>query len=50
LVVATPQKLASLQGRPLRVDTGDAALNRALAGHCRVITGYHTEAVCPVSA
>jgi predicted polyphosphate/ATP-dependent NAD kinase len=50
MVVATPQKLASLQGRPLRVDTGDPALDAALAGHVRVITGYRTEAVCPIAA
>jgi predicted polyphosphate/ATP-dependent NAD kinase len=50
LVVATPEKLASLQGRPLLVDTGDPALDRDLAGYIRVITGYRAEAVCPVSA
>lgn len=49
IVVATPQKLASLAGRPLRVDTGDSALDRALCGYVRVVTGYHTEAICPVS-
>jgi predicted polyphosphate/ATP-dependent NAD kinase len=48
VVVATPQKLASLAGRPLRVDTGDAALDRTLAGHLRVLTGHRTIAVCPV--
>ena len=48
IVVATKEKLASLQGRPLRVDTGDPALDRELAGHVRVITGYRTESVCPV--
>jgi predicted polyphosphate/ATP-dependent NAD kinase len=50
MVVATPQKLESLHGRPLRVDTGDPALDADLAGHIRVITGYRTEAVCPVAA
>jgi predicted polyphosphate/ATP-dependent NAD kinase len=50
LVVATPQKLASLQGRPLRVDTGEPALDRDFSGYVRVITGYRTESVCPVSA
>jgi predicted polyphosphate/ATP-dependent NAD kinase len=49
IVVATPQKLASLGGRPLRVDTGDSALDQALSGYVRVVTGYRTEAVCPVS-
>ncbi len=50
IVVATPQKLASLAGRPLRVDTGDGALDRAFCGYVRVVTGYRTEAVCAVSA
>jgi predicted polyphosphate/ATP-dependent NAD kinase len=50
VIVATPEKLASLQGRPLRTDTGDAALDLALAGYVRVITGYRREAVYPVSA
>ena len=48
IVVATPEKLASLGGRPLRADTGDAALDLALAGYVRVITGYRREAVYPV--
>ena len=40
LVVATKEKLASLGGRPLLVDTGDEALNRELGGYLRVTTGY----------
>ncbi len=40
LVVATKEKLASLGGRPLLVDTGDEALDRELSGYLRVITGY----------
>lgn len=39
-VLATRAKLASLQGRPLLLDSGDAALDRALAGLIPVITGY----------
>jgi predicted polyphosphate/ATP-dependent NAD kinase len=50
IVVATPGKLASLQARPLRVDTGDPALDRMLAGPIRVVTGYRTVAICPVEA
>ncbi len=41
IVIATKTKLASLQGRPLIVDSGDAELDRALAGVIAVITGYH---------
>jgi predicted polyphosphate/ATP-dependent NAD kinase len=50
IVVATPAKLASLHDQALRVDTGDAELDRRLAGWRRVITGLGTEAVCRVLA
>jgi predicted polyphosphate/ATP-dependent NAD kinase len=49
MVVATPEKLASLHHQALRVDTGDAELDRALCGWRRVITGYGSEAVCRVT-
>ena len=48
LVAATPEKLASLGGGTLHVDTGDPDLDRALAGWRRVVTGYRSEAVCRV--
>ena len=44
IVAATRDKLASIRGRPLLVDTGDPALDSELAGHTRVITApgqYH---------
>ena len=50
LVAATPQKLASLRESTLHVDSGDPALDRALAGWRRVITGRGSEAVCRVAA
>ena len=50
LVAATPEKLASLRDGILHVDTGDPALDRALAGWRRVITGFGSEAVCRVAA
>ncbi len=49
VVVATPAKLASLHDQTLRVDTGDAALDRDLAGFRRVVTGKGTEAACRVT-
>lgn len=49
LVVASPEKLASLHGQTLRVDSGDAEIDRRLCGYRRVITGYGTEAVCRVT-
>ena len=49
LVAATPQKLASLGDGTLHVDTGDPALDSALIGWRRVITGFGNEAVCRVA-
>ena len=40
VVVATKEKLASLKGRPLLVDTGDENLNEELTGYIRVTTGF----------
>jgi predicted polyphosphate/ATP-dependent NAD kinase len=40
VIVATRNKLRSLEGRPLRVDTGDTGLDAELAGMKQVITGY----------
>ena len=39
IVVATMEKLASLGGRPLMVDTGDSNLDRRLFGYIRVVMG-----------
>jgi predicted polyphosphate/ATP-dependent NAD kinase len=49
VVAATEAKLAALAGRPLLVDTGDAGLDRELAGWVRVVTGYDREVVYRVS-
>jgi len=40
IIVATPDKLASLGGHPLRVDTGDPLLDEELKGYYKVHTGY----------
>ncbi|WKE64168.1 ATP-NAD kinase family protein [Gallaecimonas kandeliae] len=40
LVVATKRKLQALEGRPLIIDTGDAALDVELTGIYPIITGY----------
>jgi predicted polyphosphate/ATP-dependent NAD kinase len=50
LVVASLSKLAALGSQPLFVDTGDAALDRELSGHRRVVTGTGQETVILVSA
>ena len=50
LVVATEAKIAGLSGRPLRVDTGDSAVDESLAGYTRVIVDYNREIVYPVAS
>jgi predicted polyphosphate/ATP-dependent NAD kinase len=45
LVVATEAKIARLAGAPLRVDTGDPALDASLAGYIRIVVGYNREIV-----
>jgi len=49
IVIATPEKLHSLRGRPLLVDTGDPGLDKALCGYVRVITGIQEEAIYQIS-
>lgn len=48
VVVATIEKLMSLSGRPLLVDTGDEELNQELCGYMRVTTGYRECHMCRV--
>lgn len=50
LVLATQQKLAGLGGRPLLADSGDQELDRKLAGHVRVITGYRESTIYRICA
>ena len=40
IVIATKEKLVSLSGRPLLVDTGDEELNEQLSGYVRVVTAF----------
>jgi predicted polyphosphate/ATP-dependent NAD kinase len=49
VVVATEAKIARLGGAPLRVDTGDPAIDAGLAGYTRVTVGYNREIVYPVA-
>jgi predicted polyphosphate/ATP-dependent NAD kinase len=49
VVVATEAKIARLGGAPLRVDTGEPALDARLAGYTRIQVGYNREIVYPVA-
>jgi predicted polyphosphate/ATP-dependent NAD kinase len=48
IVVATPNKLLSIKGRPLLVDTGDPNIDKMMAGYIQVTTGYRRRSVCRV--
>jgi predicted polyphosphate/ATP-dependent NAD kinase len=50
IVVSTPGKLHGLGGQPLRVDTGDPAVDEMLSGYIRVVTGHDEEVVYRVTA
>lgn len=45
LILASKLKLNSLEGRPLRVDTGNESVDRNLRGPITIITGYHDRAL-----
>lgn len=47
-VIATKAKLQALNGRPLRVDTGDTELDAELSGFITVTTGYHDRTMVAV--
>jgi predicted polyphosphate/ATP-dependent NAD kinase len=49
IVAATAEKLSSLRGRPLLVDTGDAETDSYLCGYYRVVTGYRENTIYRVS-
>lgn len=49
-ILATTQKLLTLQGRPFLIDTGDARINEKLSGYYKVITGYHQSTVYKAKA
>ncbi|MBU3023313.1 ATP-NAD kinase family protein [Aestuariibacter sp. A3R04] len=49
LIVATKAKLRALDGRPLRLDTGDTELDEALTGYFSVITGYRDKVLYPAT-
>lgn len=42
-ILATKNKIISLAGRPLLVDTGDDKINAAFNGYMRIVIGYNEE-------
>lgn len=40
IVIATKDKIANLNGEPLRVDTGDEETDKMLQGYTKVLTGF----------
>jgi len=49
MVVATENKLLTLFGKDLLVDTGDPEIDDMLSGYVRVTTGLHRSIVCKVT-
>ncbi len=49
IVVATRDKIFSLEYGRLLVDTGNEEVNRMLCGYMRIVTGYHEELLYRVS-
>jgi predicted polyphosphate/ATP-dependent NAD kinase len=50
IVVATRDKILSLEYGRLLIDSGDDELNQSLSGYMRIITGYKEELIYPVSS
>jgi predicted polyphosphate/ATP-dependent NAD kinase len=49
IVISALEKILSLGGRPLLVDTGDHVIDEALSRHIKIITGYGERIVYPVA-
>ena len=50
IVVASKNKILSLQGNPLLVDTGHEEVNKMLTGYIKVITGLNERVILRVTS
>jgi len=50
IVISAPEKILSLDGRPLLVDTGDYDIDKALSRYIKIVTGYGERIVYPVAS
>lgn len=50
IVISPMEKIVALNGRPLLVDTGDAAVDRMLTGYIRIVYGYGERLVYRVAS
>jgi predicted polyphosphate/ATP-dependent NAD kinase len=50
MVISTKEKIRSLRGEPLILDTGDREIDKMFSGYVRVITGYKERSVYRVSS
>jgi predicted polyphosphate/ATP-dependent NAD kinase len=50
IVISTADKIFSLNGRPLLVDTGDQELDQLLSGYVQVVTGYKGRMIYRISS
>lgn len=48
MIISTKEKINSLRGRPLLVDTGDDSCDKYLSGYKKIITGYRESIIYPV--
>jgi predicted polyphosphate/ATP-dependent NAD kinase len=49
IVIATRNKLTSLNGQPLLVDSGDKKVDEILCGYIGIITGYREKSIYRVT-
>ena len=50
IIISTTDKIFSLNGRPLLVDTGDQELDQLLSGYVQVVTGYKGRMIYRISS